>query len=62
MALLTGKLKMSKATPSGNSNRRDHCHQYLQELELSLTSDLCSMDQCAEPHIAVVCLSGAYLR
>lgn len=62
MALLTGELKVSKATPSGNSKRRDHCHHYLQELELSLTSDLCSTYQSAELHIAVVCLSGADLR
>jgi len=61
MALLTGILEVSKATPSGNSNRRHHCHQYLQELELSLTTNLRSMYQSAEPHVTVVCLSGAYL-
>lgn len=62
IALPAGDLRVSKAIPSGNRNRREHCHQYLQELELSLTSDLCSMYQNAELHIAAMCLSSAYLR
>lgn len=35
MALVTGKLKVSKARLSANNDRSDHCHQYLQELQLS---------------------------
>lgn len=54
MALLTGKLKMSKATPSGNNNTRNHCHQYLQELKHSLASYPCSMYPSAELHIVTL--------
>lgn len=61
MPLLTGKLKVSKATPSGNNNTRNHCHQYLQELKHSLASYPCSIYRSAELHIVtlglILCLS-----
>lgn len=62
MVILTGELKVSEVTPSGNSNRRDHCHYCLEELELPLTSDLCSMYQSAELLNTAMYLSGAYFK